>query len=54
MSYLSGLSANTVFSQWVLMDDNKVTVAGVADVLRQDAYLLFYSLRSLRSDSKAK
>ncbi|CAI7645658.1 unnamed protein product [Penicillium bialowiezense] len=40
--------------KWVLMDDNKVTVAGVADVLRQDAYLLFYSLRSLRGDSKAK
>lgn len=29
------------------MDDNKVTVASVADVLRQDAYLLFYGLRSI-------
>lgn len=29
------------------MDDNKVTVASVADVLRQDAYLLFYSIRSI-------
>lgn len=33
--------------KWVLMDDNKVTVASVADVLRQDAYLLFYSIRSI-------
>jgi ubiquitin carboxyl-terminal hydrolase 22/27/51 len=29
------------------MDDNKVTVASVADVLRQNAYLLFYSIRSI-------
>ncbi|KAJ5156305.1 hypothetical protein N7492_009108 [Penicillium capsulatum] len=33
--------------KWVLMDDNKVTVASLADVLRQDAYLLFYSIRSI-------
>ncbi|KAJ5989867.1 hypothetical protein N7499_010396 [Penicillium canescens] len=38
--------------KWVLMDDNKVTVASVADVLRQDAYLLFYSIRSVRSDGR--
>ncbi|KAJ5476759.1 Peptidase C19ubiquitin carboxyl-terminal hydrolase 2 [Penicillium sp. IBT 31633x] len=39
---------------WVLMDDNKVTVAGVAEVLRQDAYLLFYSVRSLRTNKTRK
>lgn len=33
------------------MDDNKVTVAGLADVLRQDAYLLFYSIRSISPQS---
>ncbi|KAJ5606460.1 hypothetical protein N7510_009241 [Penicillium lagena] len=33
--------------KWVLMDDNKVSVASVSDVLRQDAYLLFYSIRSV-------
>jgi ubiquitin carboxyl-terminal hydrolase 22/27/51 len=35
------------------MDDNKVTVVGVAEVLRQDAYLLFYSARCIRAE-KAK
>ncbi|KAJ5544559.1 Peptidase C19 ubiquitin carboxyl-terminal hydrolase 2 [Penicillium sp. DV-2018c] len=35
--------------KWVLMDDNKVTVVGVADVLKQDAYLLFYSASCLRT-----
>ncbi|KAJ5871288.1 uncharacterized protein N7529_003641 [Penicillium soppii] len=40
--------------KWVLMDDNKVLNASVADVLRQDAYLLFYSLRSLRGDDKKR
>ncbi|KAJ5779765.1 Peptidase C19 ubiquitin carboxyl-terminal hydrolase 2 [Penicillium paradoxum] len=39
---------------WVLMDDNRVTVAGVAEVLRQDAYLLFYSVRSLRAQKAKK
>lgn len=33
------------------MDDNKVTVAGLADVLRQDAYLLFYSIRSISAQN---
>ncbi|KAJ5570624.1 uncharacterized protein N7459_010054 [Penicillium hispanicum] len=36
--------------KWVLMDDNKVTPASVADVLRQDAYLLFYGIHSIDSD----
>ncbi|KAJ6170981.1 hypothetical protein N7470_000048 [Penicillium chermesinum] len=36
--------------KWVLMDDNKVTVASVADVLRQDAYLLFYGIRSIERE----
>lgn len=31
------------------MDDNRVSVASVSDVLRQDAYLLFYSIRSVAS-----
>jgi ubiquitin carboxyl-terminal hydrolase 22/27/51 len=34
------------------MDDNKVTVVGVAEVLRQDAYLLFYSASCLRTAKK--
>jgi ubiquitin carboxyl-terminal hydrolase 22/27/51 len=29
------------------MDDNKVTVASIADVLKQNAYLLFYGIRSI-------
>ncbi|KAJ5662468.1 uncharacterized protein N7477_010084 [Penicillium maclennaniae] len=37
--------------KWVLMDDNKVTVASVADVLRQDAYLLFYSIRTIAPEN---
>ncbi|KAJ5505340.1 Peptidase C19 ubiquitin carboxyl-terminal hydrolase 2 [Penicillium expansum] len=40
--------------KWVLMDDNKVTIAGVAEVLRQDAYLLFYSARNLRAEKGKK
>ncbi|KUM65309.1 hypothetical protein ACN42_g1750 [Penicillium freii] len=40
--------------KWVLMDDNKVTIAGVAEVLRQDAYLLFYSARHLRPEKGKK
>lgn len=36
------------------MDDNKVTIAGVAEVLRQDAYLLFYSARYLRAEKAKK
>jgi ubiquitin carboxyl-terminal hydrolase 22/27/51 len=32
------------------MDDNKVTVASVAEVLKQDAYLLFYGIRSIGSE----
>lgn len=32
------------------MDDNKVTVASIADVLKQDAYLLFYSIRAIHPD----
>lgn len=32
------------------MDDNKVTVATAADVLRQDAYMLFYGIRSIESE----
>ncbi|KAJ5482937.1 hypothetical protein N7539_006383 [Penicillium diatomitis] len=36
--------------KWVLMDDNKVTVASIADVLKQDAYLLFYSIRAIHPD----
>ncbi|KAJ5777665.1 hypothetical protein N7520_000911 [Penicillium odoratum] len=36
--------------KWVLMDDNKVTVASVAEVLRQDAYLLFYGIRTIGSE----
>lgn len=40
--------------KWVLMDDNKVTVASVADVLRQDAYLLFYGLRSIEKEKASR
>ncbi|KAJ5621705.1 hypothetical protein N7528_006488 [Penicillium herquei] len=36
--------------KWVLMDDNKVTVAPIADVLKQDAYLLFYNIRSIGTE----
>ncbi|KAJ5949365.1 hypothetical protein N7454_000949 [Penicillium verhagenii] len=36
-----------ICDKWVLMDDNKVTVVSIAEVLRQDAYLLFYSIRSI-------
>lgn len=35
------------------MDDNKVTVASVADVLRQDAYLLFYGIRSIDKEKSS-
>ena len=37
----------TDFAQWFLFDDSKVTLAGEADVLGADAYLLFYIIRSL-------
>lgn len=33
--------------QWVLFNDDRVTVASEAEVLNADAYLLFYSLRTL-------
>ncbi|KAI4134936.1 MAG: hypothetical protein LQ347_001093, partial [Umbilicaria vellea] len=33
--------------QWVRFDDNKVTLATEAHVLRADAYLLFYMIRAL-------
>ncbi|KAJ5905164.1 uncharacterized protein N7473_002080 [Penicillium subrubescens] len=36
--------------KWVLMDDNKVTVASIPDVLKQNAYLLFYGIRSIDSE----
>ncbi|KAK5795923.1 hypothetical protein VI817_005208 [Penicillium citrinum] len=39
--------------KWVLMDDNKVTVASVADVLRQNAYLLFYSIRTIGPENNS-
>lgn len=39
--------------KWVFMDDNKVMVASVADVLRQNAYLLFYSIRSIGSENNS-
>lgn len=32
------------------MDDNKVTVASIADVLKQNAYLLFYGIRSIDAE----
>jgi ubiquitin carboxyl-terminal hydrolase 22/27/51 len=32
------------------MDDNKVTVASIPDVLKQNAYLLFYGIRSIDSE----
>ena len=35
------------------MDDNKVTPASVADVLQQDAYLLFYGIHSIDSDKSS-
>lgn len=33
--------------QWFLFNDDQVTAASEAEVLNADAYLLFYTLRSL-------
>ena len=36
-----------MYDRWCLFNDDKVTLVSEGDVLNADAYLLFYTLRSL-------